>query len=276
MELTFRVDTTNLMKAQKILMRHSNTAPARSINKTALFTIRKAQDLTWVVSQGTINTDLEVKVTPRLAIAGKRKGKPLKSGAVDIEVPDWSVGMMIVMARMNPNSKYSLLTGNRWPVNRIRIRDFAKAYGPENALRMFFDTIAPIAERMVRARHSSTGFLKHSWAAIIMKLLKVTNDGKGAPDWGAHAVLMSGDVEPAKPGYPMAVCVVSNTLGMKNDNVVLGEKYNKAAHDFLEPILQVAINQEFWGKLEYANKQEWAKLEPELRLLGIQVQPSGF
>ena len=276
MELTCRVDTTNLMRAQKILMRHSNTAPAHAINKTALYVIRKAQELTWAVSQNRINTDLEVKVTPRLAIAGKRKGLPLKSGATDIDVPDWSVAMMIVMARMNPKSKYSQKTGNRWPVTPIKIRDFAKAYGDENALRMFFDAIAPIAERMVRSRHSSTGFLKHSWAAIITKLLKVTSDGQGAPDVGPHSVLLSGDVTPAKPGYPWTVCTVSNTLGMHNGNAVLGEKYNRAAHDLLEPILQTAVNQEFWSKLKYANKQEWARLEPELAALGVVVQPSGF
>lgn len=272
MEVTCNVDVSNLMRAQVILMRHSSRTPARCLNSTAYHVIKDVVEAGSgfpVVAQGTIDADMEVTVTPKIAMSGKRKGLPYKNGATDIEVPDMSAAMLIVMARMNPDSKYSRMTGNRWPVPRIRIKDFARTYGDANAMQMFFEVIRPIAERMVRARHSSTGFLKKSWIDVKVALApfamgKSTATGVISTDYS--------EVKPAKPGGPLAVCVVSNTLGVGlKTTKELSESYNEANHRIAEPRLQAAINREFNSKMQLASTKEWRDSEPELKTLGLLV-----
>jgi len=281
MQLTATVDTSNLMRAQMILMRHSKRSPARCINSTAYHVIKDVVEADGgfpVVSQATIDSDMEVTVTPILSTRGTSRGQPLKSGATEMEIPDMSAAMAITIARMNPQSKYSLSTGNRWPVAtqggwHTMIKGFARAYGAQNAYAMALDAIRPIAERMVRARHSSTGFLKKSWIDLKVALIPFAMGRNESP-----AAIVTGDwyneVDPAKEGNPLAVCRVSNTLGTGyRTTKELSEKYNRANHDISEPRIRNAINREFDSKMALAAKAEWAKDEPELRVLGLLVNP---
>ena len=281
MEVTCRMEMSNLMAAQKILMRHSSRSPARCINSTAYHVIKDVADGFPVVAQSTIDTDMEVTVTPKLVMQGTRAGQPLKSGETDIEVPDMSAAMLITIARMNPQSKYSLSTGNRWPIPfpggwHAFIKQFAMPkdyrHGIPNgsAFALALDAIRPIAERMVRARHSSTGFIKKSWIDLKVALLPF------ALGTGGSATIVSdySEVEPAKEGNPLAVCTVSNVLGVGNRTTKeLSEKYNQANHQIAEPRLRDAIQREFDKKVKLADAQEWAKNEPELRTLGLYVTP---
>jgi hypothetical protein len=112
MNLTARVDTTNLMRAQTILLRHSKRSPARCINSTAYFVIKDVVEADGgfpVVSQSTIDSDMQVTVTPIVSAGSKGKNNI----TFDIERTQ---AEMIVVSRMSPNSKYSKETGNRWPV----------------------------------------------------------------------------------------------------------------------------------------------------------------
>lgn len=282
MEVTCRVDVSNLMRAQTVLLRHSKRSPARCINSTAYHVIKDVVESDNgepfpVVSQSTIDSDMQVTSTPLLSTRGPRKGLALKSGASEIEVPDMSEAMTIVIARMNPNSKYSLSTGNRWPVEtggrgwRGMIQGFAKAYGAENAFAMAVNAIRPIAERMVKARHSSTGFLKKSWIDLKVSILPFA---LGNTVSSAMVTTDYSEVQPAKEGYTLAICKVSNTLGVGDKTTKeLSEKYNEANHRIAEPRLRNAINREFDRKMTLASQQEWAKDEPELRALGLLVKP---
>lgn len=280
MNLTCQLDTSNLNRAQQILIRHSKRSPARCINSTAYFVIKDVIEADGgfpVVAQSTIDTDLEVTVTPIVATQGPRKGLPLKSGATDVEIPDVSAAMLITIARMNPMSKYSLSTGNRWPASvpggswHAFIGGFAKAYGAENAYAMALDAIRPIAERMVKARHSSTGFLKKSWIDLKVSLLPFA---LGKDTTQGSVITEYGQVDPAMPGNGLAICKVQNTLGLSGTTTAeLSEKYNEANHRIAEPRLQAAINREFDKKMELASKADWAKDEPELRALGLVVKP---
>lgn len=290
MDLTCRLDTTKLNQVQAILLRHSNTAPARSINKTALYVIRKAQELTPVVSQSAIDSDMNVTTSPGITKAGKistAKDRQHETVAFGNRAPDatnssaMNTAMRIVLARMHPTSRFSILTGNRWGIPKDAIPSFGrgrsthKEFGGSatDSSSLFWAWVKQVAERMVKTRHSSTGFLKHSWAAIIYKL--IPHAGGGAlPDIGELGGGANfGEVKPAVEGRSLAICRCDNTLGIGNANDVLSEKYNKAAHRILEPVLQRAIDIEFKGKMEYASKQEWAKDEQELRALGMLVNP---
>ncbi len=120
--------------------------------------------------------------------------------------------------------------------------------------------------------------MKHSWAAIIQKLIPYGGKAGGMGSFASagdfsdmKAVLLTGEVQPAMPGRAQVFCRCDNTMGMNNNNSVLGEKYNEAAHRVLEKPLADAIQIEFEGKLAYANQQEWAALEPELKALGVMV-----
>ncbi len=260
------------MMAQRIFKNYGEKVPAEALNKTVLFVVRRAQKLTPAVSQSTIDSDLLVKVTSKLAVRGKNKGKPLKDGSTDLEMPDMNKAMLIVMARMNPNSPYSLMTGNRWPLPAMRPSDFGRAYGHENAMRMFIDNVLkPMAERMVRARHSSTHFLQASWTAIIRQLLPyVPTNYRGGFDAGIFPkTLLTGEAVPAKAGGPIFFCKISDTLGMNPANEVLGNKYNEALHRKAGAALQEAINLEAVQKLELAAKQGWIDRSAALAMHGF-------
>ena len=270
-----------------ILLRHSKRSPARCINSTAYHVIKDVVESNGgfpVVSQGTIDSDMQVTSTPKVSTRGPRKGQPLASGAADVDVPDMSVAMKIVIARMNPASKYSLSTGNRWPISFpggwhafikqfTMPKDYRHGIPNGSAFALALDAIRPMAERMVKARHSSTGFLKKSWIDLKMALAPFAM-GQSNPFGGSGMVTNYSDVSPAKEGSALAICQVSNTLGCGYQTTKeLSEKYNEANHRIAEPRLQSAIGREFDAKMKIAASQEWAKDEPELRVLGLLVKP---
>ena len=124
---------------------------------------------------------------------------------------------------------------------------------------------------MVRARHSSTGFLKKSWIDLKVSLLPFALGKADAP---GVVVTQYSEVKPAKEGNAVAVCAVSNMLGVgMRTTKELSEKYNEANHQIGGRRLQAAIDREFEAKMKIAASREWAKDEPELRLLGMMVKP---
>jgi len=277
MDLTARVDTSNLMRAQAILLRHSRRSPARCVNSTAYHVIKDVVDAGGgfpVVSQSTIDTDMQVTVTPVVS-AGS-------SGEVNIVGNvEKTRAMMIVVARMHPNSKYSLETGNRWPVplpdSGLGVSRGA-SFGPfkpspldRMAARInFWNYVEQVAERMVKARHSSTGFLKKSWIDVRQALYPFT---KSDSPFGGGIITQFADIKPSKEGSAIAVCQVSNTLGVNYDTTQeLADKYNLANHRIAEPRIQAAVNREFDAKMKIAAAKEWAADEPELRALGLLVK----
>ena len=128
-----------------------------------------------MVSQSTIDSDMQVTVTP-IVSAGSKGQTNITSNV------EKTRAMMIVVARMHPNSKYSMETGNRWPV-AIPMSGLGVSRGsgfgpfmPSPLDRMaaklnFWNFVEQVAERMVKARHSSTGFLKKSWIDLKVALL---------------------------------------------------------------------------------------------------------
>jgi len=282
MDLKCTLDTRNLSQAQAILMRYSKNVPAQSINKTALFVIRDAQARTPVVSQGRINTDMNVVTSPAVLNSGKlSKDKKKQNDVVTFlnrtptveDVSAINTAQRIVLARMHPGSRFNIETGSRWaltPPDVGRGRQRASDSGT-----LFWAWVKQAAERMVRSRHSSTGFLKHSWTSILDQLLPHVptrfRAGFTMPERDLHAGLNSGTVVPAQPGSSVCRCVVSNTLGMAPATAALGFKYNAAIHTILQPILQSSIDREFQTKMEYAAKQGWIDESAALKVLGINV-----
>ena len=280
MELSCHLDTRNLQRAQALFLQHSKTNPAQSINKTALFVIRKTQQDTPFVSQGQIDTDMNVTTSPEVTLAGRlSKDKTKQHGTVNFQnrtptaadVSAMNTAERIVLAKMHPTSRFNLLTGNRWAITPP---DFGR--GRQRATdsgTLFWKWVRDVAARMVKARHSSTHFLQQSWTAIIYKLLPhVPPSYRGGPIANNGKVLLTGEVEAARPGSALAVCKVTNTLGFQGPSKVLNEKHNDAAIGIMVPILQRVINQEFEGKMAYAAKQGWVEKRNDLSALGYLVR----
>ena len=122
-----------------------------------------AQKGTPHVTLGRINSEMDAPVTlDRTGSKGRKKSSTNKM----------TRGQALVLARMNPNSNHNKLTGNRWLIPRLNIRaaDFAKAYDDgDQARRVFWEEINNTEERQRKAKHSSTHFLQHGFAASIRR-----------------------------------------------------------------------------------------------------------
>ena len=160
MMITMQVDASALANAIPRITAFGRRTIQEQCVTSVTFIALRAQKLTPAASVGRIDSDLEVEVSPVLSTRGKRL--PLKSGKKTVatkpgvRVP---VGVLIVMARMDPNSRYSRLTGNRWPLRGLPT-------GPGTALaRAQF--IAGALSRMTMGRHSSTHFLQTGWTPAI-------------------------------------------------------------------------------------------------------------
>ena len=294
MLVTCQIDTRNLQRAQAVFLQYTRQVPAEAVNRTALFVIRDVQSNTPVVSQDMIDADMNVSTSPAVLLNGKLSTSKTRqhevvafgnragnTGAAELGFDKDDVSVMntayrIVLARMHPNSRYSQLTGNRWPVP---IPDFGRGRGSgagTDSISLFWAYVKDVATRMVRARHSSTGFLKQSWSAIIYKLLPyVPSSYRGGVrldmgELGGKANF--GEVKPALPGNGLAVCTVSNTMGMNNYNDVLSDKYNRAIHAICEPIVQKSIDKEFESKVDEAARRGWLERSSFLASCGVAVR----
>lgn len=284
MVLTCQLDTRNLNRAQQIFLQHNNQKPSESINKTALFIVRAAQKDTPFVTGGEIDTDMNVTTSPEITATGRiSKDKTKQHGVVNFnnrtptakDVSAINTAQRIVLARMHPTSKFNMLTGGRWAITPP---DFGR--GRQKATdsgTLFWKWVRDVAERMVKARHSSTHFLQHSWSAIIYKLIPfvpASYRGRYAPlpDGQNSFELNSGEVEPAKPGSTVAVCKITNTLGLSGPNKVLSEKHNAAAIAILVPVLQKHIDAEFYSKMAEAEKRGWLEDSSALKSCGCLVR----
>lgn len=285
MDLTCRLDLSNLNRVQTILARHSKRGPARCVNSTAYFVIKDVVEADGgfpVVSQSTIDSDMNVVTSPGLLKSGQlsmAKGRQNEMIAFGNRTPDAedvstvNTAMRIVLARMHPNSKFSIDTGNRWGIPAGSAPSFGRGSGRsgQDASTLFWAWVKQVAEKMIRARHSSTGFLKKSWIDLKVSILPFA---MGRAVSSAPVLTDYSEVKPAQEGGNLAVCTVSNTLGVGSRTTKeLSEKYNQANHAIAGPRLQKAINREFESKMKIAAAKEWAATEPELRALGMIVVP---
>ena len=134
-----------------------------------------AQRGTAFVTVGQIDEELQVEVRGYTATGRPSKAKkPRIKRVTTVAGARVPLAVLIVMARTNPESAYSQLTGNRWPLNLGMLPSGPGSAAARQAM------IAQWVNRMTLSRHSSTHFLQHGWAPAIRTLL--TN-----PDYMAGA-----------------------------------------------------------------------------------------
>lgn len=273
--ITMTVDISNLAAAiPRILAFGRRTMQDQCVTSVTFIALR-AQKLTPAATVGRIDSDLEVDVSPVLSTRGKRKGLPLKSGKKTVAVKAGvrvPIGVLIVMARTNPNSKYSRLTGNRWPILGM---PSGPGSGPARG-----QFIAAQLQRMTMARHSSTNFLQTGWTPAIRAglasefyrynsafgsrrdaRLTPNSMNKIAPDQlGTLIVAMTGD---------SVVVTATNDVGepVGKSNATLAEKHRKALIEYGGPALQQAVDEEAGGiaaEVDRRLEEGWAIKFPEL------------
>lgn len=253
------------MRAHQILHQYSKTEPSEALHKTVAFVVHDAKDHTPFTSLGRIDTDLSVQMTPGILESGERSKSKKRQREV-VNIPIAGLASMIVVARMHPGSRYSRLTDNRWPV----VKPNTHGRGA------FWLWVQARAEKMVKSRHSSTHFLQISWNTILLKLAAfVPMSYRGAVMTWAGGIQPPidgmGDVTPARPNEPFAVCTISNLFGMDPGHPTLSENRNLAAHGILEPVLQGAIDRGFDRAMEQAAKKGLVSRMPSMAASGVMV-----
>src|SRR6185312_15936608 len=246
---TSKIDVSVLQAAIPQIVAFGRRTLREQCVTSAAFISLDAQANMAAVDIPTIDSELNVEVTGitktgRLSKAKKPYGHRVTTVRSGKAVP---AAVLIVMARTNPNSAYSLSTGNRWPLD---LNQLPKGKGSMAArLAMINQWIS----RMTLARHSSTHFLQHGWAQAIRTLLsdpahyagkskfQVNAQTKinpintlGSADLGMATIAASGD----------AVLVTSENAVGEGGNAVLDAKHRQALILHGTPPLQSAIDKE--------------------------------
>lgn len=160
--------------------------------------------------------------------------------------PGITEGEMIVIARMHPNSRYSQLTGNRWPV---AMPDFS---GRRDGGSAFWGFVKTVKERMRMGRHSSGHFLQSGFKWAIEQC--VTSDLFKNPYRKRDALSSAnqlntldykelGRLDMTSPDAPNFRITAENNVG-QDGNEVLDAKHRQALIDYASGPLQDAIEKE--------------------------------
>ena len=165
-------------------------------------------------------------------------------------------GDAIVMARAAPDSNFNKITGSRWAFklpSTASMRGFGRAYGHENAARMFLETVVnPIMERMRSARHSSGHFLQSGFKFPIQQCVSspLFKNRYRAKQISANANPLNtldagklGKLEMAQTDSPEFSVTAENNVG-QDGNAVLDEKHRQALIAYASGPVQSAIEKE--------------------------------
>jgi len=233
------VDSSSLIRACNLAKKSSSRSVELIVKSSAFQVAIKAQRYTPFVTQEKIDADLDKIATP--AQGNKRR----KSwGSV-------TVAQAVVLARMHPGSRYSIMTDNRWPIVPPEF------HGRRDAGPAFWGFVVAAAERMRSARHSSTHFLIAGWVAVARK---IKASGFGGRSLGGSAII---DVEAevindagevlntetfgtfTQGGSPNLYWMkIENLIGMDKSYPNLSRTRNEALLEKGGPALQRALNEQ--------------------------------
>ena len=232
------IDASSLNRAVSMALEVTQQEPRNLVINTGRGIAIRAKELTPFVAQATIDTELGVISTPILSTRGKRKGLPLKSGKKTIEIPDQSMAIRIVLARLWPGSDFNQRTNQRWAIDRAQ-------FSPGGGVAGFWAAVQAAAKRMVSARHSSTNFLQAGWSSVYRKLTQLRYGAPPLvpPDEFIGPMPLRGAFEELggitlSGSGASASLLMENLVGMRGVNA---ESYNEALHKHGTGPLQQAI-----------------------------------
>lgn len=247
-----QVDASRVLRAIQLTQASSKQKLRNLLVNTAFYTAKYAYEMTPVVSQGRIDSDMQVRITQytnakRNRISKAKKTNPYTKVTSTTGSKAVPLAVLIVMARTRKDSAYSLATGNRWPLQLSRLPS-----GRGSALarqQMIGDWIT----RMVRARHSSTGFLRMGWQDCLNRIKRLP----GGRSYG-NVIDIAATATPGRNRLPSDLCDASsggtalapwvrieNTVGTnlgRGSTPQLQAKYQQVLHTLGAKILNQALN----------------------------------
>ncbi len=272
---SIKIDTTNFMKAREVWNAHSKRSAPENLNRAVYFVVDRAQDLTKFVSQGTIDTKLNVSTSAKVTKSGNlvTKGRTILPHNYNFAAGKTMVPLaaLIVQAQvLRVDTKGSQPGMSR--INRSTGMRYARMSSPWRGVsrRTGATRMLAAVSRMVKAGHSSTHFFQASWRNI--KRMLLPHMGKGYGVRGGPALDNELSIAtPAIPGSSIATCIIENKLGEFGKNPALDASRTIAANRILGGALQKAIDIEFMRSMEEFNKKGWNTIAPKLAGYGIMM-----
>src|ERR1017187_7871266 len=257
--LSASIDTSVIERwISEIVAFGKRTMVEQCVTRAAIICINAQAD-TAAVLVGTIESDLEVEVSPAVLKSGRlSKNKRRQREVVGVQkgarVP---MAVLIVMARTNPNSKYSRLTGNRWP---LQAGMFPSGPGSKEARQA---QIAVWVSRMAKARFSSTHLLQHGWTAAIRLLLGDPNFVGWASknQNGADRSVLRLKLNPLNRLGPEALGDATVNLLGDSVTVFADNAIGQAGNEVLDAKHRLALIEQGTGPLQAAIDRESAVMQ---------------
>ena len=205
---------------------------------TAFYTAVKPQAAMPAADMAAIDASLD-----EVVYTSNKNPKFNSAGHMRVGELQWTRGMMIAVQRANPNSKYSLVTGNRWPVTKP---DFGR--GDYRNWEFYRD----VAERMKAARHGSTHFLKSGWKGVFKKIKALglrggfslpSSEDNDLNTMGSKTDAM-GLIDRGGMGTATQFFTIENAVGLAGRSDALSKEHNAALLDYGIPALQWALDKQ--------------------------------
>ena len=257
-----KVDASSLNLALDQAQEFSSRTPQLCVDSAAYAVAARAFELTPAVSVAKIDSDLGTIVTVKV---GKR-GQPLsakssknvmkRGGKMGDVVQDVPLSVLIIIAQARYGSKYNESTGYRFARGSNPFAGVSRAEG--------LSAMRGAENRLINARHSSTGFLRLGWVAV-KKMLRSKFYGGSPP----VDDMFDGDDAPAAFGTAYsntsgheANCTIENLIGtVPGTQGYNAPNYNRALLEKGTAPLQQAIDEVALEKMQHVFKKEMALLE---------------
>jgi len=257
-----KVDASSLNEALDYAQEFSSRAPQLCVDSAAYAVAARAYELTPAVTVGKIDSELGTMVTVK---TGKR-GQPLSAkysknvmksgGRMGDIVKDVPLSVLIIIAQARYGSNYNERTGYRFARGANPFAGVSRAAG-QAAMRA-------AENRLINARHSSTGFIRLGWATVKKILRSKFYGGPPAMD-GTYP----GDDAPEMFGRAFsealphgASCTIENLIGMAAGRLGYNAaNYNRALLLKGTGPLQQAVDEVAVEKMNYVFQKEMKILE---------------
>ena len=242
------VDVSSIQLAIDLAGKQTRGSMDKLLGYTAYYTAVRAQKYTPYTELSTIDAEMEVTVTPIISAGYKGKNNITSNKATPFAL---TRAQKIVLARMNPNSNYNLVTDSRWRIPYQKVSGIGGFY-----------ILEQLAERMIAARRSSTHFLQVGWKAVKNKIkaagFRISEAGLGISDTGDDNTLNTlpsgefGSVDQGGQGTAQQFITISNLVGMSGEYPNLDRERNAALQELGTPALQQAMDEQAqWMREKY-------------------------
>ena len=244
--MTAEIDTSGLNNAIPKLVAFGRRTLRQQCVTSLEFVVSDAQRNTHYADIGNIDSKLQVDVIPTTKAGNPTKAKkPRHFKVTPQKVKPVAYGILITMSRFLPDSKFNRETGGKWALPKAMLPTGKGSLRDRNMI------IQNLLQRMTLARHSSTHYIQHGWAAAI-RILRSDPDHKGKRSITDQTKLNPlnglnqnelGMAVVTPPGQDAVVATAMNNIGDES-NAVLGAKHREAALEYGIQPLNAAVETE--------------------------------